>query len=392
MAAITTSPKTRRHRRRIASGGPSVEPSVEPIDVTAKARGLADFSDHERVFEVRHPAAGLHAIIAIHDTTLGPALGGCRMWPYASATGAMRDALRLSRGMTFKSALAGLELGGGKAVVIGDPKTGKSGALFRAFGSVVEGLRGSYITGEDLGTSVEDMDWVGERTSHVIGTTRRGGDPSPMTALGVCEGIKAAVKFRLASDTLAGVKVAVQGLGHVGYALCQRLAGEGARLVVADIDAERVTRATEEFDATALAPEKIHAADADVFAPCAFGAVLNDDSIPELRCAIIGGSANNQLENEKHGEALRARGLLYAPDYVINAGGLISGSMELAGEDPRGAKAWALVCQIGATLGEIFTRAEADGVAPSVIADRIAVERIADAVGGLASRVRGSRG
>lgn len=374
MAVMTTSPKTWSPRSAVASGCNS----VEAIDVTARARGLADFSDHERVLEVRCRAAGLHAIIVIHDTTLGPALGGCRMWPYASVMGAMRDALRLSKGMTFKAALAGLELGGGKAVIIGDPRTGKSEALFGAFGAAVEDLNGAYITGEDVGTSVEDMDWVAKRTSHVIGTTRRGGDPSPMTALGVSEGIKAAVKFRLGSDSLAGVKVAVQGLGHVGYAVCARLAGEGARLVVADIDPDRVARATDEFDATASEPEKIHAASADVFAPCALGAVLNDDSIPELRCAIIAGSANNQLEEDGHGEALRARGILYAPDYVINAGGLISASMERAGEDPHGAKAWALVGQIGATLAVIFARAEADGVAANVIADAIARERIAE--------------
>ena len=364
-------------RKPSSGGNPVPDRPVVAVDVAAKARRLADFAAHEQVWEMRDPASGLHAIIAIHDTTLGPALGGLRMWPYVSDRDAMRDALRLSRGMTFKAALAGLDLGGGKSVIVGDPRRDKSEALFRAFGAMVEGLDGRYIAAEDAGTSVRDMDWVAKETSHVYGTTRNSGDPSFMTALGVGEAIEAAVRYRLGSDTLAGVTVAVQGLGHVGYALSERLAAAGARLVVADVNRQAVDRAVADFGAVAAAPDRIHRAAADVFAPCALGAVLDDDTIPELECAIVAGSANNQLAEERHGELLSRRGILYAPDYVINAGGLISIAAQVAGGDSKSQKAWADVCRIAATLSEIFTRAEADALSPAVVADRIAIELVA---------------
>ena len=347
-----------------------------PIDVTATARTLPAFSGHERVWAVHYPPSGLHSFIAVHDTTLGPALGGCRMWPYSSEKKAMTDALRLSRGMTFKAALAGLYLGGGKAVIIGDPKTGKTVELMHDFGIMVENLDGRYITAEDVGISVEDADLMAERTSHVVGTSRGRGDPSPMTALGVCEGIKTAVHHRLGSDTLRGLTVAVQGLGHVGYNLAERLSAEGARLIVADIDPEPVARAVDGFGASAVSPDEIHAVSADVFAPNALGAVVNDRSIGQVRAAIVAGAANNQLADKRHGEALHRRGILYAPDFVVNAGGLISVASEADGKTLDDARVSTLVRRIGATLAEIFVRAEAENLPPGLIAERLADERI----------------
>ena len=355
----------------------SVNKTIESRDVTDEARQLADFADHQQAWECHDRASGLHAIIAVHDTTLGPALGGCRMWPYGTTAEAMGDALRLSRGMTYKAALAGLALGGGKSVILGDPKTHKSAALFRAFGAMVEGLGGRYITAEDVGTSVRDMDWVAEATAHVAGTSGGSGDPSAMTALGVHEGIKAALRHRLGNDALSGVTVAVQGLGNVGHALCERLSGEGAELIVADVNQASVERAVDGFGATAVGPDQIHAVAADVFAPCALGAVLDHETIPALRSTIVAGSANNQLAEDSHGEELRRRGILYAPDYVINAGGLISIATAIAGEEATGAKAWTAVCRIGPVLSEIFERAEAEGLAPGAVADCLAMERVA---------------
>jgi leucine dehydrogenase len=345
-------------------------------DATERARRHADFDGHEEVWEATDPESGLHAFIAVHDTALGPALGGCRMWPYASPEAALGDALRLSRGMTYKAALAGLDFGGGKAVIVGDPKRDKSEARLRAFGAAVEALGGRYVTAEDVGTGVADMDLIALETEHVVGTTARGEDPSFMTALGVAEGIKAALRHRLGAESLAGVTVAVQGLGHVGAALCERLAQAGARLVVADVDGARAERAARGLGARGVAPDGIFDEPADAFAPCALGAVLDDATIPRLRAAVVAGSANNQLARERHGYALKERGILYAPDYAINAGGLISASMSLLGEDPRGAGAWAKTCQIGPTLSEIFRRADADGLPPHAVADRLARERI----------------
>ena len=353
---------------------------IESRDVTDAARRLADFADHRQVWECRDPASGLHAIVAIHDMTLGPALGGCRMWPYGpygTTEEAMGDALRLSRGMTYKAALASLALGGGKSVILGDPKTRKSEALFHAFGAMIEGLGGRYITAEDVGTSVRDMDWVAEATAHVAGTSSGSGDPSAMTALGVHEGIKAALRQRLGNDALTGVTVAVQGLGNVGHALCERLSSEGAKLIVADVNQALVERAVDAFGAAAVGPDQIHAVAADVFAPCALGAVLDHKSIPALRSAIVAGSANNQLAADRHDEELRHLGILYAPDYVINAGGLISIANAIAGEEATGAKSVSAVCRIGSVLREIFERAEAEGLAPGAVADRLAMERVA---------------
>ena len=347
-------------------------------DVTEAARVFSDFDGHERVLVAKDPVSGLHAVIAIHDRTLGPALGGCRMWAYASEEAAITDALRLSRSMTFKAALAGLPLGGGKAILIGDPKREKTETLFRSFGRFVEALQGHYITAEDVGTSVREMDWVAMETAHVTGSSQTGGNPSPMTALGVFLGMKIAARHRLGRESLARLKVAVQGLGYVGYALCKLLHREGALLVAADLDAEACARAARDLDAEIVEPDGIHETEADVFAPCALGAVLNDGTIPKLRCKVVAGSANNQLQADRHGEALRARGILYAPDYVVNVGGLMYvAAGVLAG--PLGRDSEGAIEQAITALDEIFTRAEREGKATNVIADRIAGERLARA-------------
>ena len=292
--------------------------------------------DHEQVIYCQDQESGLKAIIAIHDTTLGPALGGCRMWAYENEDLALRDVLRLSRGMTYKSAAAGLNLGGGKAVIIGNPKTDKSETLFRAYGRFVQGLAGRYITAEDVGTTVREMEWVRMESDFVTGISRAlggSGDPSPVTALGCYEGIKASVKWKTGNESLEGRKIAVQGVGAVGYHLVQHLTRDGARVIACDIDQENLKRIGNDFRGVEIvAPEKIYGVECDVFAPCALGAVINDDTIPMLKCGIVAGSSNNQLADEdKHSAALEKKGILYAPDYVINAGGLINVANELEG-------------------------------------------------------------
>lgn len=290
---------------------------------------------HEQVVFCQDRDARLRAIIAIHDTTLGPSLGGTRMWPYQTQEEALDDVLRLSRGMTYKAAAAGLNLGGGKAVIIGDPNTEKSEMLFRAFGRFVEGLGGRYITAEDVGTDVSDMEWVRMETNWVTGISEAlggSGDPSPVTARGVYHGIKACTEEVFGTKSVKGLKVVIQGLGHVGYFLAEFLHREKAHLVVTDIREDRVKRVVEEFGATAVAPDKIYDVNADIFAPCALGAIINDETIPRFSFKIIAGGANNQLADEiKHGKILKEKGILYAPDYVINAGGLINVANEIEG-------------------------------------------------------------
>ncbi len=333
-----------------------------------------EFDDHEQVVFCHDAASGLKAIIAIHNTNLGPALGGCRMWPYADEAEALTDALRLSRGMTYKSALAGLAYGGGKSVIIGDPRRDKSEALFRAMGRFVDSLNGRYTVAEDVGISVPDVETMARETTHVAGVTSGGaGDPSPATAYGVFMGIKAAAKHRLGVENLKGLRIAVQGVGHVGYYLCRYLAAEGAELLVADIAQDSLDRVVREFDAQVVAPDAITTAAVDIYAPCALGATVNDETLPQLQAAIVAGSANNQLAEARHGAALRERGILYAPDYVINAGGVINISHEGPGYDEG--KAFAHVAQIHDTLLEIFRRAETAKMATSEAADRLAEER-----------------
>jgi leucine dehydrogenase len=305
---------------------------------------------------------------------LGPALGGTRFWNYATDEEAIIDALRLSRGMTYKASVAGLNLGGGKSVIIGDPKTMRREPIFRAHGRFIESLGGRYITAEDVGTSVTDMDYVHMETSHVTGLPGTSGDPSPLTAYGTYRGMKAAARTKFGSDSLRGRTVAVQGVGNVGYYLCRHLADEGAELIVTDIDAERVTRVVEEFGADDVGPNAIYGVEADIYAPCALGATISDDTIPQLRVEIVAGAANNVLAEPRHGEVLHERGILYAPDYVINAGGLISVYGELKGWS--GEQAMRKAGEIYTTLINLFDLAKEEGIPTYRAADRIAERRI----------------
>ena len=330
--------------------------------------------EHEQVVFCYEPSCGYKGIIAVHDTTLGPALGGTRFWNYGTDEEAFVDALRLSRGMTYKAAVAGLNLGGGKSVIVGDPRTTRREEIFRAHGRFVESLKGRYITAEDVGTSVADMDYVHMETEHVTGRGDTSGDPSPVTAFGVYRGIKASALEKLGSDDLRGRRVTVQGVGHVGYYLCQYLAGEGAELVVTDIDQERVGRVVQEFGAKAVSPEAIYDEEADVYAPSALGATVNDQTIDRLRVQIVAGAANNVLAEERHGDMLHERGILYAPDYVINAGGLINVYGELQGWSAE--RSMRKAGDIYTTLVQIFELAEAEGVPTYVAADEIAERRI----------------
>lgn len=331
-----------------------------------------DFDNHEEVVFCRDPETGLSAIIAVHDTTLGAGLGGCRFWPYQDEEAALTDALRLSRGMTFKAALAGTGRGGGKSVIIGDPRRIATPDLFRAMGRFVERLGGSYIIAEDVGTSPADMAFVAEETRFVAGLEGESGDPSPATALGVFTGIQAALKHQRGDDELKGVTVAVQGLGHVGWNLCNHLHEAGARLVVSDMRDALMTAATRSFGATAVGPDAIHMVRADVFAPCALGAGLNDETIPVLKVSIVAGAANNQLAEARHDDMLAERGILYAPDYVINAGGIINIAHE--GPDYDQDRAFAHVTRIGTTLTDLFRRADQEGLPTGAMADRMAAE------------------
>jgi leucine dehydrogenase len=337
------------------------------------------FDAHEQVVFCDDAKTGLRAIIAIHNTSRGPALGGARMWAYASSAEALSDVLRLSRGMTYKSALAGLPFGGGKAVILGDPRRDKSPELFRALGRYIESLGGRYTVAEDVGIAVEDVQTMAEETGHVAGVPEGGsGDPSPATAYGVFQGIRAAVKHRLGADRvsgdkLSGISVAIQGAGHVGYALARHLAGAGADVQIADVDPDRVKRAQAELGATPIDPERFVEAKADVLAPCALGGLLDDDTIPRIQAPIIAGAANNQLREARHGQMLRERGILYAPDYLINAGGIINISHE--GPDYDRARAFSHVALIHDTLLSIFQRADHEGIPTSEAADRLAEDR-----------------
>ena len=332
---------------------------------------------HEQVVFCHEESSGLRAIVAIHDTTLGPSLGGVRMWDYASEDEALVDVLRLSRGMSYKASVAGLNLGGGKAVIIGDHKRQKSEALFRAFGRFVDSLGGRYITAEDVGTSVQDMEWIATETKYVTGiAVARGGsgDPSPVTAYGVYKGIKAAVKEKTGSKDLAGVAIAVQGLGKVGYYLAKHLMEEKAKVLATDIDKEKCRRAQEDLAIEIVSPEEIFDVECDVFAPCAMGASINDKTIGKLRCKIVAGGANNQLEEQRHGDELERRGILYAPDFVINAGGLINVYCEIDGYNRD--RAMRMAEQICPNLLQVFTIAREEKIPTYRAAERLAVRRI----------------
>jgi len=329
---------------------------------------------HEQVVFCHDPSVGYRCVIAIHNTVLGPAVGGTRFWPYATEEEALQDALRLARGMTYKNAVAGLKFGGGKAVIIGDNRRADREGLFRAHGRFIERLGGCFITGEDVGTSATDMEYVYLETNFVGGTSERGGDPSPWTAQGVFRGIQASAMFEWGTDDLSGKRVAIQGCGNVGYHLAKALHQAGATLIVADIDPDRVNRVAGEFNATAVDPESIFSADTDIFAPCALGGTINDHTIPQLRAKIVAGAANNQLLEARHGEALKARGILYAPDYVINAGGVINGTIAMNGGDP--AQRGSAVYGIYDTLLTLFEMAAIEGIPTFLAADHLAEQRL----------------
>jgi leucine dehydrogenase len=342
------------------------------ISMSAFIFNELNFDDHEQVVFVSEPKSGLKGIIAVHNTTLGPAMGGCRMWDYASEALAVNDVLRLSRGMTYKNAVAGLPIGGGKSVIIGNPKTDKTPALFEALGEALERLGGRYVTAEDVGTSPQDMAHVATKTRYVAGLGDNG-DPSPYTALGCFVGAQAAIRHHLGRDSFEGLTVAVQGLGHVGYDYARRLHAAGAKLIVADIDAAALERARHELAAKVVDVDAIYDAQVDIYAPCALGATLNAGTLARLKAKIVAGAANNQLATADVGELLRQKGILYAPDFVINAGGIIKVCYEYLHKPEADVEAH--VREIGTTLAEVFARADREGVATSVVADDVAQAR-----------------
>ena len=351
-------------------------------DVTANGADLFDLLTehaHEQVSLYQDPTSGYRGIIAIHDTRLGPALGGTRFWNYHDDREALVDALRLARGMTYKAAVAGVNLGGGKSVIIGDNRTTRREPIFRAHGRHVESLNGRYITAEDVGTSTADMEFIRAETEHVTGLLGKSGDPSPVTAYGVYRGIKACAHVRWGSDSLTGKTIVVQGCGHVGYSLCRLLFDEGAKLFVSDIDAQRVKAAVQDFKAVALAGDEVYRQAADIFAPCALGAVINDTTLPQLKVAVVAGAANNQLAEDRHGQEIEARGILYAPDYVINGGGLINVNAELHGWSLERARSKA--GEIYDTILRVFDIAKEERIPSYQAADRLAEQRIASVAG-----------
>jgi len=338
---------------------------------------LVDFDNHEQVVYCSDKASGLKAIIAVHSTALGPAAGGCRFWDYASDEAALKDVLRLSKGMTYKNAMAGLKLGGGKGVIIGDPKSLKSDDLFKAFGTAVNNLNGRYYTAEDVNITTGDMAIVNQSTEFVSGLEGKSGNPGPFTALGTFLGIKAAVKFKLGKDDLTGIKVAVQGLGSVGYSLCEKLHNAGAELIVTDINQVALDKAATELNATVVGLDEIYSQDVDVFSPCALGASIDDNSIAQLKAVIIAGCANNQLAEARHDQILLEKGILYAPDYVINAGGIINVALEIYPEPYCADSATKLVENIYHTLMNVFETAAAQNMPTGLIADQMARDIIA---------------
>ena len=337
-----------------------------------------DFDNHEQVVFCSDKESGLKAIIAVHSTNLGPAVGGCRMWDYASDEDAVTDVLRLSKGMTYKNAVARLPFGGGKSVIIGDAKTIKSEQLFRAFGKQLERLGGSYYSAEDVNITTGDVMMMHKETNYVMGLEGKSGNPSPFTALGTFLGIKAAFEHKHGHQNLEGVKVAVQGLGAVAYDLCKHLHNAGAQLFVTDINEQSVARVVNDFGATAVGIDEIYDLDVDVYAPCALGATINDQTLTRIKAKIIAGCANNQLATSRHGEVLLEKGILYAPDYVINAGGIINVYYETL---PHGYDVHAATRHVEGiydTLIEIFNRSEQENVPTHKIADQLAEEIIAN--------------
>lgn len=346
------------------------------MELTLTVFSQAEFDNHEQVVFAHDEATGLRAIIAVHNTNCGPAVGGCRFWNYASDEEALVDVLRLSKGMTYKNALAGLNFGGGKAVIIGDPKELKSEALFRAFGKKLNNLNGTYYSAEDVNITTADIMHAYKETDYVVGLEGKSGNPAPFTAYGTYLGIKAAVKHKLNTDSLEGLTFSIQGLGSVGMYLCERLYNENAKLIVSDINQASIDKAVTDFGAVAVGLNDIYSVDADVYVPCALGATINDQTIPQLKVKIVAGCANNQLAEPRHGFDLKERGILYAPDYAINAGGIINIFFE---QDPEGYssdKANKKVEEIYDTLLEIFERSEKEDKPTHEIADVLAQEII----------------
>ncbi len=338
--------------------------------------------DHEELIFVQDKSANLRGIIAIHSTVLGPSLGGLRVWNYGSEREAIEDVLRLSEAMTYKAAAANLRIGGGKAVIIADPRKDKTPELFRAMGRFIEKLNGRYITAEDVGTSVEDMEYLRETTRYVTGRNSDeggSGDPSPTTANGVFESIRVCVEEVMGRDTLEGIRVSVQGVGHVGYRLCRVLHEAGAELVITDVYAPNIEKVEKDFGARVVSPDEIYDQEVDVFAPCALGAVINDSTIPRLRCKIVAGAANNQLKDvKKHGRALHEMGILYAPDYVANAGGLINIYYRDILGRPCDEEAWSPT-GIYENIKRIVEISKSEGMPTSEAANRLAMSRIEEA-------------
>lgn len=329
--------------------------------------------DYEQLVFCHDKTSGLKAVICIHDTTLGPALGGTRLWDYEKEEDAVLDALRLGRGMTYKAAAAGLNLGGGKTVIMGNPEM-KSEEFWRAFGRYVQSLNGRYITAEDVNTTTDDMDYVAMETDHVTGLSGTSGDPSPVTAYGTYMGMKACAKEAWGDDSLEGKTVTVQGVGHVGYYVCKHVHEEGGKLIVTDIDQEKIDRVVEEFGAEVVDPDEIYGVDCDIYCPCALGATVNDETIPQFKCRVIAGAANNVLKEERHGDILDEKGILYAPDYVINGGGLINVYHELIGYDKEAALKD--VKKIYGRILKIIEISKRDNIPTYKAADIMAEERI----------------
>jgi len=338
----------------------------------------AEYDDHEQVMFVSEPAVGLRGIIAIHSTTLGPALGGCRMWPYEREADAIRDVLRLSRGMTQKAAILDCSLGGGKSVIIGDSYSEKTPQLLQAMGRWIDSLQERYIVGEDIGTNPDDMREIRTETRCVSCLRKEDGgygDPAPMTAFGVFSAMRAGIEHALGSSSFDGISVAVQGVGNVGANLCRLLHEAGAGLIISDVNADRLSPVRKQYGAEIVDPEQIYSVDAQVFAPCAMGAVLNDDTILQLKASVVAGAANNQLDENRHGELLAENNITYMPDYVANGGGLVSCAAEWYRTDIE--EVPKQVGRIYDTCSSIIERATADSITTADAADRIASERIA---------------
>ncbi|MBI5117681.1 Glu/Leu/Phe/Val dehydrogenase [Candidatus Poribacteria bacterium] len=346
--------------------------------------------DYEELICFQDRATGLQAIVAIHNTTLGPALGGCRFWQYTSERAGIDDVLRLARGMTYKASVAGLNLGGGKSVIIGNPKTHKTDDLLRAFGRFVNTLKGRYIAAEDVGTSTDDMVTIRKETRYVVGLPLDhggSGDPSPVTAYGVLHGMKACTKAVFKTNHLSGLTVAIQGAGHVAYNLAKNLAKENARIIITDIYKKKAQRAVDDFGAEYVEPDKIYSVKCDIFAPCALGGILDDKNIRRLKCKIIAGAANNQLKSDRSCGRLEQMGILYAPDYVINAGGLINVADELKGYNHS--RALHKAARIYNAVARVIRIAKEEKIPTCVAADRLAERRIERAK--LARTIHGAR-